>query len=171
MRKAVGQTMATELEHMLSHSRAAYRFAVAGLPSWDPRQHGPVVMNGFEFSSASQIESMLIELGWAFFCRYEACVADFLVGMGVHLSKKLSLSDWLNQHSVTIPECYGKPLCVYRQIRNHLHHEDGASFDGSVAQEIHLLPEHMENFYGLFIWVGESVARSVAANKGRKVQP
>jgi hypothetical protein len=154
--------MATELQRKLSHSRAAYLFAVGALPSWDPRRDG-LVANGFRFSSASQIESMLIELGGAFFCRYEACVEDFLRENGVQLSKTLSLGEWMEQHGVPIPDAYREPLAVYRRIRNHLHHEDGGSLDRDRTHEIHLLPAHMENFYNFFVWVGESVASTQGA--------
>ena len=153
------ETMATVLERNLSHSRAAYRFALSALPDPTSEHSWPIRQHGHEFSSRSQIESMVIELGWAFFCRYEGCVEEFLVKkMGVKLSKKESLKDWLHEQ-IKIPQEYIEPLEVYRIIRNALHHDDGAAIEGNRNLEIHLLPEHMENFFRFFIWIGEEVSR------------
>jgi hypothetical protein len=110
-----------------------------------------------EFSRADQIKSQLIELGWAFFPRYEACLEKWLKDQGVELSRQVSLSCWLLARDVNIPEEYSEGLTVYRTIRNALHHDDGATFDGSPQPEFHLLPDHMENFFHLFCWVGQQV--------------
>lgn len=100
---------------------------------------------------------MLIEFGWAFFCRYEACLEAHLHRTDVELNRKLSLIGWLERNNVQIPEPLRPGLQCYRQVRNKLHHEDGASLDGSPDREIHLLPEHMEMFYNLFKWCGARV--------------
>lgn len=145
-------------QNNLNHARAAYLFAIRGLPEPAALEFGPIRMNGFEFAKQSQIVSMLIELGWAFFCRYEGCMEAELKRQGITLSKKLTLVDWLLQNNVVIPERLQPGLDVYRTIRNKLHHEDGASVDGSPDLEIHLMPEHMDNFYDMFSWCGENAA-------------
>ncbi len=146
------------LQYNLDHSRAAYRFAVQAIPS-----ELPAFIHGFQFVKQSQIDSMVIELGWAFFCRYEACVEAYLKSKGVNLSKKVSLLDWLKEQNVCIPNHYAEGLSLYRKIRNKLHHEDGAArcVNGKEDEEIHLLPEHMENFYNLFVWCGKEVEKCV----------
>jgi hypothetical protein len=71
--------------------------------------------------------------------------------------KKCALSDWLIQNNVNIPKDLRAGLDVYRKIRNKLHHEDGASLDNDSETEIHLMPDHMDNFYELFLWCGSQV--------------
>ena len=145
------------LKNNLLHSRVAYLHAIRALPSQQDLRAGTITQHGFEFSRPDQIESQVIELGWAFFPRYEACLEKWLKEQGVHLSKKLTLTDWLAQSDVRIPDEFSEGLGVYRRIRNSLHHDDGASFDGSSDSEIHLMPEHMERFFNLFCWIGERV--------------
>lgn len=145
------------LENNLMHSRAAYLHAARALPSPEDLQSGPICQHGMEFSRTDQIESQLIELGWAFFPRCEACLEKWLKDQDVKLSKRVSLRDWLLDRKVNIPEKYSEGLAHYRKIRNALHHDDGATFDGSPEPEFHLLPEHMERFFYLFCWVGQQV--------------
>jgi len=157
--------MPTRLETNLQHSRAAYVFAIKSLPT---SKDFPIKVNGMEFSKESQINSMVIEFGWSFFCRYEACLENFIKSNDIQLSReKLSLYDWLKVNNVEVPHDYVKGLELYRKIRNQLHHRDGASIDGDLETEIHLLPEHMNNFYYLFIWCGEQI-QSVANKKINK---
>jgi hypothetical protein len=146
-----------KLEEDLAHSRAAYLHSINALPSPQIVSDKEIVQHGMTFSKESQVYSMIIELGWAFFCRYEACFESFLKQNEVELSKKCSLHYWLIKNNVDIPEEFESGLKVYRQIRNQLHHEDGASFEEDSKTEIQLRPDHMENFYNLFIWCGSQV--------------
>ena len=50
----------------------------------------------------------MIELGWAFFGRYEACLDAFLKQQGVKLSSQLPLLRWLEEQAVNIPEDYSE---------------------------------------------------------------
>lgn len=140
----------------LAHAKAAYEFAMCAVPSKATKF--PCNRYGFRFEGWPQAHSMIIELGWAFFCRYESCLEDCLKSKGVQLSKKLTLADWFRSQNVDIPERYQEGLSCYRQIRNKLHHEGGAAISGAAGEEIHILPGHMENFYSLFVWVGEQIA-------------
>jgi len=142
----------SSLHKNLDHSRAAYLFAVRAIPS-----ELPAYKYGFQFERTSQADSMTIELGWAFFCRYEACLEAYLKSRGVNLSKKVSLLDWLQSKGFEISASQAEGLSLYRKLRNKLHHEDGATLNGAEDEEIHLLPNHMENFYNLFVWCGEKV--------------
>jgi hypothetical protein len=144
-------------QNHLEHARAAYVFAIRNLPDPALLENGPIQGNGFTFNKRSQIESMLIELGWAFFCRYESCLETNLKRHGIKLDRKVSLLDWLEKNNVNIPNELRPGIQSYRQIRNKLHHEDGASFDESLDGEIHLLPDHMDRFYELFKWVGTRI--------------
>lgn len=148
----------------LMHARAAYLHAVRALPSPEDLQHGTIRQHGLEFSSPEQINSQLIELGWAFFTRYEGCLEKWLKDQNVKLNRKCTLMDWLKSHRVEIPESYSVGLGVYRTIRNTLHHDDGASFDGTLNTEVHLMPEHMENFFDLFCWIGAQVETVASSN-------
>lgn len=82
------------LKTRLAHSRMAYKHAVLALPTLAALQSGPITQHGMTFSSDSHVESQVIELGWAFFCRYEACLEKWLKDQGVKLSEsdsKLSI--------------------------------------------------------------------------------
>ncbi|MFC5736757.1 hypothetical protein ACFPTV_03955 [Sinirhodobacter huangdaonensis] len=153
------------------HSRSAYLHAVRALPSPENLHSGPIRQNSFEFTRADQIESQLIELGWAFFPRYEACLDKWLKDQGVKLSKQVQLKDWLTSRGVSIPAEFSEGLKLYRQIRNTLHHDDGASLSGNPETEIHLLPEYMENFFELFCWIGTEVETANRADEGESRQP
>lgn len=146
------------LKNNLAHSRAAYLHAVHALPSPEGLLSGEIRQHGFVFERPSQITSQLIELGWAFFPRYEGCLEKWLKDQDVKLTKQRSLEDWLTSHEVNIPTEFSDGLRVYRNIRNALHHNDGASFDLNQEAEIHLLPDNMERFFSLFCWVGEQVS-------------
>jgi len=145
------------IRNNLDHARAAYRFAIKNLPNPASLASGLIVVNDFEFQTPDHIQSMRVELGWAFFCRYESCLEAHFKRHSMKLTKKLSLAQWFEQNNVQVPDSLQPGLIVYRAIRNKLHHEDGASMDGSPEREIHLLPEHMEQFYELFLWCGTRV--------------
>ncbi|EIT7127090.1 hypothetical protein L2726_004703 [Vibrio parahaemolyticus] len=157
--------MKQTLESKLAHSHAAYIFAIRSLPT--PDQKLPLTLNGVTFSSESQINSMLIELGWSFFCRYEGCLEAHIKELGIKLTKKVTLADWLLENKISVPSDYASGLDVYRTIRNKLHHEDGAALNGNDKHEIHILPEHMERFYRLFVWCGAQMESVMWAEKNK----
>ena len=97
--------MPTRLEKNLQHAKAAYLFAINSLPF--PKDF-PIRVNGMEFSKKSQIDSMEIEFGWSFFCRYEACLESFLKSKNIQLSKKLSLHDWFIKNNVEFNESFAQ---------------------------------------------------------------
>lgn len=147
--------MRMDIEQDLEHSRAAYIFSLNSLP--DPRclKTGRIDANGFAFTKPSEIQSMVIELGWAFFCRYEACLEAYIKEQGVTLSKKKTLENWMDEKGVSIPDEYRAGIRQYRKVRNWLHHRDGQNDDGT---EIHLLQEQMDQFYHLILWIASAVA-------------
>jgi len=148
--------MRSTIKRELEHSRAAYLFSINSLPDPKTLRSGPQIVNGFKFEKENQVKSMLIQLGWAFYCRYEACLEAFISEHKIGLRKKYTLEDWMDDNGVNIPDDYTIILKKYRDIRNDLHHRDGQNSDGS---EIHLLPEHMENFYRLFIWIASVIGK------------
>ena len=149
--------MKSRFEADLSHSQAAYRFAIASLPSSRAEGVERATVNGFTFEKRSQIDSMVIEFGWAFFARYEGCLEAYLQKtLKLALRRDFTIDKWLEVNSVIVPEKYLQGMAVYRRIRNSLHHDDGTSFDGPPDTEIHLLPEHMENFFCLFVWIANT---------------
>ena len=58
---------------------------------------------------------------------------------------------------MSISEERASGLQIYRTIRNALHHDDGATFDGGEEPEFHLMPEHMERFFQLFVWASKEI--------------
>lgn len=98
---------------------------------------------------------MAIEMGWAFFVRYEACLEAFIKEQGIYLTKQRNLEDWMREKCIAVPDHLKEGLQVYRKVRNWLHHRDGQNDDGT---EIHLLSRHMDQFYELFVWSASAVA-------------
>jgi len=140
------------LEKDLDHSRAAYLFAMDALPPSAPR-----TLNGWTFRANHEITAMKIELGWAFYCRYESCFEVFLKKSNIILTKKYQLSDWFAEKGIETPAWVSEGLSIYRRIRNQLHHENGASFVGAQDQEIQMLQEHLEKFYKMFVWCASEI--------------
>ena len=105
------------IQNNLDHARAAYRFAIKNLPNPASLASGPIVLNDFEFQTPDHIQSMLVELGWAFFCRYESCLEAHFKRHSVKLSKKLSLADWFQQNNVQVPDSLQPGLRVYPRSR------------------------------------------------------
>ena len=70
--------MRLSIKRELDHSRAAYLFSIYSLPDPKTLRSGPQTVNGFKFEKENQVKSMQIELGWAFYCRYEACLGPVL---------------------------------------------------------------------------------------------
>lgn len=155
--------MRSDLEKEIEHSRAAYRFAIRSLPDPTDVRDYPLIVNGVEFVSRRQIESMLIEFGWAFYCRYEACLETFIKEHKVPLKRNFGLNDWFKEKKISVPDELKFELGEYRNIRNILHHEDGKTGQNS---EIHLLPEHMDRFYDLFIWIASAVSSETRKSVG-----
>lgn len=154
--------MKSDFEKHLEHSRAAYHFAIMSLP--DPRKltAEPLSVNNFHFTTEDQIESMLIELGWAFYCRYEACLENFIKEHKIPLNRRYTLEQWMRDNGIEIPSEFAGGLEIYRKVRNQLHHDDGQNTDDT---EIHLYPQHMDKFYYLFIWIASAVAAKTGATQ------
>lgn len=138
----------------------AYLHAVRALPKPDDLKKGPISQLGMTFEKRSHIESQLVELGWAFYCRYEGCLEGWLKDR-VKLSREKPIKKWLEDNGVKIPLEFEEGLDRYRNIRNILHHYDGKNSDNT---EIHLFPNMMENFYELFCWIGEMVEKHNSSN-------
>ncbi|MFG1296232.1 hypothetical protein [Xanthobacter variabilis] len=150
---------ARTLENNLRHARQAYLHALRALPALDDIQSGPVISCGMTFYNEGQIKSQIIELGWAFYCRYETCLEAWLKTNDVILSRKTTIKSYLIAKGAAIPEDMARGMDIYRDIRNKLHHEDGAIMDNDVdsEKEIHLLEEHMDMFFHLFVYIGATV--------------
>lgn len=108
------------------------------------------------FEKNSQIDSMIIELGWAFFVRMEAPLEVLIKKLD---AKKVN--DLLGVDKFNSDERNG--LDLYREIRNTLHHGDGdpallrkqpCHLRVEWGKEPHLMYEHMKNFYELFKKIG-----------------
>lgn len=151
----------SSLKHNLSHSRAAYLHAVGSLPNPRQLEEGPISQNGFVFTKESEIDSQLIELGWAFYCRYDACFEDWLKERGIwhQLQKKggkhkISVGRFLKDQKILVPDELKHGLRNYKEIRNILVHNDGKNRKaGLQGTEKHLLPSNMELFFELFCWI------------------
>lgn len=80
-----------QFENNLSHSRVAYLHSVRSLPILPIK--APLNSGGLTFTKDSQVFSIVVELGWAFFCRYESCFETFLKESGVKLKRVFFLED------------------------------------------------------------------------------
>ncbi|MBI1384740.1 MAG: hypothetical protein GC150_07515 [Rhizobiales bacterium] len=157
-------SMRRDLEKELEHARVAYLFSMRALPDPATLINGPVTVNGIEFRTKDQVKSVAIELGWAFYCRYEACLEAFIKEHKVPLSRKYNLEMWMSDSGIQIPDAHLPGLTEYRRLRNILHHDDGRT--GS-RTEVHLFPEHMARFYDLFIWIASAIAANPIASRWR----
>ena len=148
----------TSLKQKLAHARAAYIHAVGSLPDPLALENGPILQNGLEFRSYDEIRSQFIELGWAFFCRYEACLERWLKSQNIRLGKKRSLYGYFVKQGITITEENIEGLKIDRSIRNKLHHDDGENFEeDQLGTEIHIKPQHLERFFDLFCWIEKAI--------------
>jgi hypothetical protein len=161
--------MPSDIKKNLDHSYAAYKFAINSLPKG---RHGRTVLrnsitvSGYIFTKQSQIYSMMIEFGWSFYCRFEACLESFIEEHEIKLSKTNKLEDWLSNKKIQVPKEFVEDLKQYRQIRNKLHHDDGQKADGT---EIELLPDDMDRFYNLFVWISATiVSKSLLSAKTKE---
>jgi hypothetical protein len=148
----------------LSHAWVAYAFFEEQIPR---RVVLPHRVGTVEFQRESQVRSVEVELGWAFFTRLEACLETHLHRIGVDARGNEGLVNALEGRGVAIPDHYRGGMEAYRAIRNALHHGDGDPHvirnPGPLAHgidrgnEIHLLRDQVEAFYGLFRWVAEQL--------------
>ena len=158
--------MRTDLEQGLEHLRASYIFALRSLPDPERLQNGNIEANGFTFTKPFQIQSKRIELGWAFYYRYKACLEAFIKQQGVQLTRKKTLEAWMNENGIDVPDGYKDGFKQYRKVRSLLHHRDGQNEDGT---EVHLHPDHMDQFYHLFVWIASAVAANNDKQSGHRV--
>lgn len=148
----------------LSHAWVAYAFFEEQIPRGVVLPHRA---GSIEFQRESQIRSVEVELGWAFFTRLEACLETHLHRIKVDARGNDGLVNALEARGVPIPDDYRKGLTAYRAIRNALHHGDGdprlIRNPGPLADgidhgnEVHLLRDQVKAFYDLFRWVAEQL--------------
>jgi len=151
----------------LKHTYVAYHYFSNSLPPEQAFVNGQQVQIGaFCFRTYQDAFSMRVELGWAFFTRFEAIVEAFLSKREVRLKRNYTLLDHLQRSEVDIPEAYVDGLKFYRELRNTLHHGDGdihclrrktKYLSIPENHEPQILEEHMSNYYDLFRWLAEVI--------------
>ncbi len=163
-------SVADKFQKDMDHIWVAYCFLDQAVPS--ESSDLPLCLNGFEFHKKSQITSIRVELGWAFYTRLEACLETLLHRLEIKLTRNKSLLDLCSQKDVALSLTDKQGLNVYRELRNVLHHADGdpANYSRDLrhlkvedGKEPRLHREHIENFYKLFRKVGTALAQQGAA--------
>ena len=143
------------------HIWVAYDYALSSVPREGLFANGRAVRVGrHTFAKWTQAESMVIELGWAFYCRMEACLETYVTKLGIRVGKS-GMAAYLKEQglwqSLTGAEQEG--VRQYRDLRNILHHGDGEPcwlrnqpkcVQVPEGKEPHLLHEHMRDFRRLF---------------------
>ena len=157
-----------DFENRLGHARAAYRYFAASLPPEAAFNVGAVRVGDFECAKKSQRESMLIELGWAFFVRFDAVLEVFLIECSVQVGGQ-KLFEWAKA-SGKFSEHELRGIEQYRDLRNTLHHDDGQpdpnrrkTLDVSEQHEPQFLEGHMEDWANLFLKIGRVASGNAAA--------
>ncbi len=155
-----------EFDKDIAHVIAAYRFFSRTLPTETLFSAGRSVRVGeFEFEKFSQSESMLVELGWAFFTRCVSCLEALIHRLGIQVSAASAIIETSGEFSRE--EIRGFEMA--RELRNILLHGDGdwtllknepKQVRPSEGSESHLFPERIERFHSLFRKVGDCIARS-----------
>ena len=114
-----------QFELAIAHSIAAYHFAIDCIPTEARFTSGESVREGrFEFKTAAQAESIVIELGWAFFARVEAALEAYAARLGFRNNKgDVDIQAVRNVLRSNEELLHG--YNVARRIRNTLHHGDG----------------------------------------------
>lgn len=146
----------SEFDRSIGNVIISYRFFSRTLPPEALfKSHSPVRINGTEFERYEQALAMLVELGWASFCRMDACLEALINRVGI---TPRNLYDYLKA-SGEFSDKDIDDLRTARELRNIFHHGDG---DGALLKNApktvrlspekqpHLYPEHIENFYSLF---------------------
>lgn len=148
----------------LEHAWRAYSFFYQCIYDKEIREK----VKNIHFENDSQIQSMIIELGWSFFVNMEASLEVL-----IHKFKYKNIKDLLEEEKIKdeFNDDDKNGLNVYREIRNTLHHGAGDPtllkynlkynkpnhLKTSQGNEVQLLYEHIHNFYELFKKIGEKL--------------
>jgi len=120
------------------------------------------MLNGTEFERYEQALAMLVELGWALFCRMDACLEALAIRVGVKPKNILDRLAASGEFSASDFDA----LRTARELRNVLHHGDGdwtllrnipTAVQTAPDKQPHLYPEHVEKFYLLFRKAGNTL--------------
>ncbi len=155
----------------LEHAYRAYSYLNDSIPAEQLFvNRREVTVGRFVFQKPEHAESMRVELGWAFFTRFEASLEAFTTRLGIKL--KCSMVEYLREKGRQIPERYVDGLQLYRELRNTLHHGDG---DPSLlnnepkhlrigeSREPHLFEQEVRDFYELFRWLADELVATCQA--------
>lgn len=168
--------MKTEAERFVNdidHIWVAYSFFEQAIPDVT-EDNLPLRCGQLEFRHTSQIESVRVELGWAFFTRLEACLESLLHRVNIELTKKKSLLAVCKSYGLILSDHEERGLRSYRELRNVLHHADGnpATYDRELCeivaidgQEPHLYKTEVKGFYDLFKKVGTFLANASESSR------
>lgn len=158
----------------LAHIYAAYRYCVSCIPNDELFVNDkPVRVGRTLFEKRSQVLSMRVELGWAFFTRMDACLETLAHELKIK-SGETGILEYLEKNGCILSDHEKKGLSVYREIRNTLHHGDGdpeylnkppTTLTVDNGNEPHLFEEQMNMFYELFKKVGELLTKTSTTTK------
>ena len=155
-----------EFDRSIGNVIIAYRFFSRTLPPEALFESGaPIRLNGTEFERYEQALALLVEAGWAFFCRMDACLEALISRLDVTpstLLDQLRVSGEFSEEDLNA-------LRTARELRNIYHHGDGdwqllknspRSVRTAPDRQPHLYPEHGEKFHAfLFVKVASFLSR------------
>ena len=159
-----------EYLHNLEYTYTTYLYFLESIPT--PQLFigkGKLTVGKFTFREESEASSIRIELGWAFYCRFEAVLEVFITQLNIKPYPSY-IQDRLNKSGVKISADHVNCLNLYREIRNTLHHGDG---DASLLREppqylkyeegceLHLLPDHIKKYYDFLKWLGRVLPKTL----------
>ncbi|HET6375029.1 MAG TPA: hypothetical protein VFF88_03185 [Methylocella sp.] len=142
----------SDFQNRLDHSHAAYRAAV----TWClvAKERGfPFDLRGLRFESESQLQSVIVELGWAFEPRFFAILEQYYKANG--FEKFVDFKDKYLNNKFDPESVRGfVELSKLRQIILHGDGDEQYVWDGNKLGvpegcEPHILPEHVEKLYRL----------------------
>ena len=109
---------------------------------------------------------MLVELGWAFFCRMDAALEALIGNLGIPGKDVLTRLSRCGFSSEDL-ERYGEA----RELRHIIHHGDGdpallrsapAHVHVAPGKQPHLYPQHIERLYEVYLKAGNCLSRAHA---------
>lgn len=147
--------IAQESRQNLLYAINCYRFFWEALHSETARK----AVGTFKFENQQQIDNYEIELSWAFFCRIEAVLENFIHEIDAENKVRGGIENLIGADRMqNFSEDEKNGLRFYREIRNVLHHGDGSPdsvrnikyLEISKGNEVHLQAEQIDNFGRLF---------------------
>lgn len=153
-----------EYKKHLEFSYVSYQFCLNSLPKEEFIPDDGQVYNGVLFRRRENVYEMIVEFGWAFFVRMEATLESFLHD---RKPKNMNIIEFVEAILSGLSQSDRDGYGMARELRNILHHVDSQSekysrrldyVEVEKGKEPHILREHIERFFDLFVRMGAKAA-------------